>query len=308
MLVGVVLRILLAVPVLLSVIFISFLLMRAAPGGPFDAERQPNAVVLQALEERYKLDLPVFEQFYHYLAGVVQGDLGPSYRHPGYSVQEMIAQGLPVTAELAFYALVIALVVGIITGVVAAWKVNTGWDYSAMTLAMIGICLPTFLLGPMLALVVGIWLHWLPTSGWGYSPGDKVLPSLTLGAVYAGYIARLTRGGMLEVISQDYIRTARAKGLREARVLFVHGLRNGILPVASFLGPATAGLLTGSFVVETVFQIQGLGRFFVQAAFNRDYTLILGTTVLFSTLIILFNLLSDIAILLLDPRARRPSS
>lgn len=173
-----------------------------------------------------------------------------------------------------------------------------------MSAAMLGICLPAFLLGPLLILFFGIWLEWLPVSGWGYSSGDKILPSLTLGLVYAAYIARLTRGGMLDALSQDYIRTARAKGLGESMILIKHGLRAGIQPVVSFLGPALAGLLSGSFVIETIFQIPGLGRFYVQAAFNRDYTLILGTTIFFSVLIILFNLLSDIITVWLNPKLR----
>jgi oligopeptide transport system permease protein len=173
-----------------------------------------------------------------------------------------------------------------------------------MSLAMTGICMPTLLLGPVLVLIFGIWLEWLPVSGWGDVPGDKILPSVTLGAAYAAYIARLTRGGMLEVLSQDYIRTARAKGLPEHVVILKHALRGGIIPVVSFLGPAFAGLLSGSFVVETVFQIPGLGRFFVQAAFNRDYTMILGSTTFLAALIVLFNLLSDVLAAWLNPRVR----
>jgi oligopeptide transport system permease protein len=189
-------------------------------------------------------------------------------------------------------------------GLMAALKPNTWRDYVPMSLAMIGICMPTLLLGPLLVLVFGIELEWLPVSGWGDVPGDKVLPSLTLGAAYAAYVARLTRGGMLEVLSQDYIRTARAKGLPERVVIFKHALRGGIIPVVSFLGPAFAGLLAGSFVVETVFQVPGLGRFFVQAAFNRDYTMILGTTTFLAALIIIFNLLSDVLAAWLNPRVR----
>ena len=208
------------------------------------------------------------------------------------------------TAELGFYALIIALIIGVLAGVSAALKPNTRQDYIPMTLAMIGICMPSFLLGPLLVLVFGIYLEWLPISGWGAIPGDKILPSITLGAAYAAYIARLSRAGMLEVLSQDYIRTARAKGLPEWKVVTKHGLRGGLIPVIAFLGPAFAGLLAGSFVVETIFQIPGLGRFYVQAAFNRDYTMILGTTVFLSTLIVLFNLLSDVTAAWLNPRLR----
>lgn len=173
-----------------------------------------------------------------------------------------------------------------------------------MSLAALGICLPAYVLGPLLALLFGIWLEWLPVAGWGLTPGDKILPSITLGSVYAAYLARLSRGGMIETLSRDFIRTARAKGLPERIIILRHAMRVGLLPVASFLGPALAGLLTGSFAVETIFQIPGLGRYFVQGAFNRDYTLILGTTLLFATLIILFNLMADLLLAWLDPKAR----
>ena len=208
------------------------------------------------------------------------------------------------TAELGFYALCFALMIGVFAGVFAALKPNTKQDYIPMGMAMIGICMPSFLLGPLLVLVFGIQLEWLPIAGWGDLPGDKILPSITLGSAYAAYIARLSRAGMLEILSQDYIRTARAKGLPEWRVVTQHALRGGLIPVIAFLGPAFAGLLAGSFVVETIFQIPGLGRFYVQAAFNRDYTMILGTTVFLSTLIVLFNLVSDVIAAWLNPRLR----
>jgi len=211
---------------------------------------------------------------------------------------------LPITAELGLYALIFALLVGTLAGVFAALKPNTIQDYIPMSLAMIGICMPSFLLGPLLVLIFGIWLDIMPISGWGDTPGDKVLPSITLGAMYAAYIARLSRSGMLEIMNQDYIRTARAKGLPEHTVVIRHALRGGLLPVISYLGPAFAALLSGSFVVETVFQIPGLGRFYIQAAFNRDYTMILGTTVFLSTLIVVFNLLSDVLAAWLNPRLR----
>jgi oligopeptide transport system permease protein len=236
---------------------------------------------------------------------VLQGDFGPSFKYSGRSVNELIAAGLPVTAELGLYALLIALIIGIAAGVIAAIKPNTLQDYIPMSAAMLGICMPSFLLGPLLVLVFGIYLDWLPVSGWGDIPGDKILPSITLGAAYAAYIARLSRGGMLEVLSQDYIRTARAKGLSEPLIIAKHALRGGLIPVVAFLGPAFAGLLGGSFVVETIYQIPGLGRFYVQAAFNRDYTMILGMTVFFATLIILFNLLSDMLAIWLNPKLRQ---
>ena len=235
---------------------------------------------------------------------MADGDLGPSFKYPGRSVNEILASGLPVTAELGVYALCFALFIGVFAGVLAALRPNTQQDYVPMSLAMIGICMPSFLLGPLLILVFGIFLEWLPISGWGDLPGDKILPSVTLGSAYAAYIARLSRAGMLEILSQDYIRTARAKGASDPRVVFKHALRGGLIPVVAFLGPAFAGLLAGSFVVETIFQIPGLGRFYVQAAFNRDYTMILGTTVFLSVLIVAFNLISDVLAAWMDPRLR----
>jgi len=300
----IVLRTLQAIPVILTVITLTFFLVRAAPGGPFSNEKAVPEQVKAALEAQYRLDQPLLQQYFSYLTDLAHGDFGPTFRYPGRSVDEMILQGLPVTAELGVYALLVAVCFGVLAGVIAALRPNTLQDYVPMSISMIGICMPSFLLGPLLVLVFGIWLQWLPVSGWGSLPGDKILPSLTLGAMYAGYIARLSRSGMLEVLSQDYLRTARAKGLPEHVVILKHALRGGLLPVVSYLGPAFAGLLSGSFVVETVYGIPGLGRFYVQAAFNRDYTMILGTTVFLATLIVVFNLLSDIAAAWLNPRLR----
>jgi oligopeptide transport system permease protein len=297
-------RLLQAIPVIFIVITATFFLVRAAPGGPFDAEKAVIPEVKAALERQYRLDLPIHEQYIAYLVDLSQGDLGPSFKYPGRTINELIESGLPATAELGAYALLIAVIIGSLAGIAAALRPNTLQDYIPMSMAMIGICMPTFLLGPILVLIFGIHLDWLPVSGWGDIPGDKLMPSITLGAAYAAYVARLSRAGMLEVLSQDYIRTARAKGLPEWQVVLKHGLRGGMLPVVAFLGPAFAGLLAGSFVVETIFQIPGLGRFYVQAAFNRDYTMILGTTVFLSTLIVLFNLLSDIVAAWLNPRLR----
>lgn len=297
-------RLLQGVPVLLAVVTVTFFLVRAAPGGPFDAERAMPANVVAKLEQRYNLDAPVVVQYLEYLGNLLRGDFGPSFRYPNRSVTELIATGLPITAELALYALLVAVLIGCAAGMIAAVRPRSVQDYLPMALAMVGICLPAFLLGPLLVLIFGIWLGWLPVSGWGYAPGDKILPSITLGAAYAAYIARLTRGGMIEVLSADYIRTARAKGLSMPAVLTRHGLRGGLSPMVAFLGPAIAGLLTGSFVVETIFQIPGLGRFYVQAAFNRDYTMIMGTTILLSTLIVVMNILSDLLALWMNPRLR----
>ncbi len=295
-------RVLQALPVLFIVALVTFIMIRSAPGGPFDEDRNVPPEVIKALNERYHLDDPLWKQFLDYMANVVQGDLGPSFKYPSHTVNDLIAAGLPATLELSFYALIFALITGLTAGIIASLKSNTLQDYIPMSAAMIGICMPTFVLGPILLLVFGIWLGWLPVAGWGQIPGDKILPSITLGSVYAAYIARISRGGMLDILSQDYIRTARAKGLSTTRIIFVHALRGGITPVISFLGPAIAGLLAGSFVVESIFQIPGLGRFYVTAAFNRDYTMILGCTIFFAFLIILFNLLADIILVWLNPK------
>ena len=297
-------RLLQAIPVLLGVITLAFLLIRAAPGGPFSAEKAVPPEVLKSLNAHYHLDQPLYRQYLDYLDDLAHGDLGPSFTYPGRSVTGIILAGMPVTLELGLYAFLIALALGVSAGITAALHANRAGDYLTMLAAMLGICLPAFVLGPVLVLVFGIKLDWLPVSGWGYQPGDKILPSITLGLAYAAYIARLTRGGMLEMLTQDFIRTARAKGLSEAAIVMRHALRGGLQPVIAFLGPALAGLLSGSFVVETIFQVPGLGRYFVQAAFNRDYTLVLGTTIFFSTLIIVFNLLADIVMAWLNPRLR----
>ena len=297
-------RIAIAIPVLLTVITLTFLMVHSAPGGPFDEEKAVSAEVLAKLNERYNLDQPLSAQYFDYLSGILVGDFGPSFRYPGRSVTELISIGLPITFELALYSILFALSLGVLAGVLGALRPNTALDYIPMTTAMIGICIPSIILGPILILVFGIWLEWVPVSGWGYMPGDKILPIVTLGTAYAAYCARLTRGGMLEVLNQDFIRTARAKGLSETRVVVVHALRGGLTPVIAFLGPAMAGLLAGSFVVETIFGIPGLGRFYVEAAFNRDYTMILGSSIFFSVLIVTFNLISDLVAAGLNPKLR----
>lgn len=294
-----------ALPVLLAVITLTFLMVHSAPGGPFDAEKAVTPEVLAKLNAKYNLDAPLWEQYSDYLLGVVQGDFGPSFRYPSRSVTELIMTGLPITFELAVYAIIFALLLGVSAGILGALKPNTAYDYIPMTTAMLGICVPSIILGPSLILTFGIWLEWLPVGGWGDIPGDKILPTVTLGTAYAAYCARLTRGGMLEVLNQDFIRTARAKGLSEFRVVIIHALRGGLTPVIAFLGPAMAGLLAGSFVVETIFGIPGLGRFYVEAAFNRDYTMILGSSIFFSCLIISFNLLSDVIAASINPKLRQ---
>ena len=282
-------------------------MVHAAPGGPFDEDKAVSPEVMEKLNERYNLNAPLIEQYTDYLGGVLVGDFGPSFRYPSRTVSELIFTGLPITFELAIYSIIFALLIGIGTGIISALKKNTFLDYIPMTSAMVGICVPSIILGPLLTLIFGIWLEILPVSGWGDLSGDKILPTITLGTAYAAYCARLTRGGMLEVLNQDFIRTARAKGLTERMVVIKHAMQGGLIPVVSFLGPAIAGLLAGSFVVETIFQIPGLGRFYVEAAFNRDYTMILGTTIFFSAMIVFFNLLSDLAALWLNPRSRDAS-
>ena len=293
-----------AIPVLLAVITLTFVMVHSAPGGPFDEEKAVSPEVLVKLNERYNLNEPLVVQYFDYLGNVLQGDFGPSFRYPSRSVTELISIGLPITFELALYAILFALMLGIIAGVISSLRPNTAYDYVPMTIAMAGICIPSIVLGPSLTLIFGIQLNWLPVTGWGDIPGDKILPTITLGTAYAAYCARLTRGGMLEILNQDFIRTARAKGISEFRVVVVHALRGGLTPVIAFLGPAMAGLLAGSFVVETIFGIPGLGRFYVEAAFNRDYTMILGTSIFFSCLIISFNLLSDLVAASLNPKLR----
>ena len=237
-------RILLAIPVLFAVASITFFLIQIAPGGPFDADKAVSPQVLKNLNEAYNLNASNWEQYVDYMTGLIQGDLGPSFRFPGRSVSEMIATGLPVTFELAFYAILIALVMGVFLGVLAALKRNTFLDFIPMAIAMIGICVPTFLMGPLLVLIFGINLELLPVSGWGQLSGDKILPSITLGFAYAAYIARLSRGGMLEVLNQDFIRTARAKGLYEKVVIVKHGMRNALLPTITVIGLEFAFAIT----------------------------------------------------------------
>ena len=236
-------------------------------------------------------------------SGLITGDLGPSFKYVDRSVTELISKSFPVSMQLGLCALAIALCLGLPAGVIAALKKNSLLDYVPMSTAMIGICLPTFVMGPFLIMIFSSGLGWFSPIGW-YTWGDMVLPSLTLGLYYAAYVARLTRGGMLEVLNQDFIKTARAKGASESRVILKHSLRGGLLPVVSFLGPAFAGLISGSFVIETIFSIPGLGKFFVTAAFNRDYTMVLGTVLFYATLIIVMNLLVDIVQAWLNPRTR----
>ena len=296
-------RLLETIPVLLMVATITFFMLRLTPGGPFDSEKKVSAEVERNLKAHYGLDKPLIVQYGLYLKRLLKGDLGPSFRSPGRSVNELIGAAFPVSVELGLYSLGIALMIGTTIGIIASLKANTWSDYLPSSLAMIGICLPTFVLGPLLVLLFAIHLEMFNATGWD-TLRDRVLPSLTLGGHYAAYVARLTRGGMLEVLTQDYIRTARAKGASGPRVLFKHAMRGGLMPVISFLGPATAGLISGSFVIEKIFNIPGLGQHFVTSAFNRDYTMVMGTVLFYATLIIVLNLVVDILQVWLNPKLK----
>ena len=296
-------RILQAIPTLFLIATLTFFMTRMAPGGPFDSEKNIPDEIKEKLEAHFGLDKPLHEQFILYINNLLQGDLGPSFKYMGWDVSELIAKAFPVSAQLGILSLCIALIMGLPAGIIAALRKNSSYDYFLMISAMLGICLPTFVLGPLLILIFSSWLGWLPPLGW-YSFSDMILPSLTLGLFYAAYIARLTRAGMLETLNQDYIRTARAKGASPIRVVLCHALKGGLLPVVTFLGPAFAGLISGSFIIESIFFIPGLGRFFVTAAFNRDYTMVLGTVLFYACLIIILNLVVDIIQASLDPKSR----
>lgn len=291
------------IPALLVIATITFFLIRLAPGGPFSTEKSISAEVLNQLNSHYGLDKPLLTQYFLYLSKMITIDFGPSFKYPGRTVTELIAESFPVSLELGLYALVIALVLGILSGMIAASKPSSFRDYFTMSISMTGICIPSFVLGPLLVLIFSLKLGLFNVSGWN-TASDRILPALSLGMVYVAYISRLTRGSLLETMVQDYIRTARAKGLSEKIIIFRHALRGAILPVLSFLGPAAAGLITGSFVIETIFSIPGLGRFFVTAAFNRDYTMIMGTVVFYALIMIFFNTIVDILIAFLNPRLR----
>ena len=291
---------------LFLVITATFFMVRFVPGGPFTAEKAVTPEILRNLEAHYGLDQPLWRQYLDYLGSLARGDLGPSFKYPNRTVNEIIFDKVPVSAELGAISLAVALVLGIALGTLAAIRRNTWVDYVASSFGMIGISIPTFVVGPLRVLALAIHLGWFNASGW-YGPADRVLPALVLGIAYAAPISRLTRGGLLEVLNQDFIRTARAKGASEFRVVTRHALRGGLLPVVSFLGPAVAGILTGSFVIETIFQIPGIGREFVNSAFNRDYTLVLGTVILYAVLIMALNLAVDIAQAWMNPKVRLES-
>jgi oligopeptide transport system permease protein len=294
-----------AIPTLFVVIFLSFVLMRIAPGGPFDGERPLDPATREALTRAYGLDLPLPAQFIRYIARLAHGDFGPSLVYKDFTVTDLVAKGLPISLTLGALALILALALGVSTGLVAAAKAGRWPDRVIGMGATVLTALPSFVTAPLLVLVFGLSLGWLPVSGWneGALP-NLVLPVIALALPYAGAISKLTRAGLASALGEDHVRTARARGLAPMTVLFRHALRPALVPVASYVGPAAAGLLTGAVVIETVFALPGLGRYFVQGALNRDYPLVLGVVTLYAGLIILFNLLADLAYGWLDPRAR----
>lgn len=293
------------IPTLLIIITLSFFIVRIAPGGPFDGERALPEAVKANIEAKYHLDEPVVQQYGRYLFDVVRGDLGPSYKYKDNDVNYYIFTSLPNSAVLGTIAIMLALVFGVLFGVLAALYQNTWIDYLTMGIAVIGISVPLFVIGPVLQLVFAMNLGWFPTSGW-YTTGEGwktvILPALSLSFAYFATIARLTRSSMLDTLRSDYIRTAKAKGMKNSTIIMKHAMKGAMLPVVSYLGPAFAGVITGSIVIEQVFRVPGIGKFFVQSSFNRDYTLIVGVVIVFSVILVIMNFIVDILYALLDPR------
>lgn len=294
-------RLLLFIPTLWAIGTLTFFMMRLAPGGPFLSEREIPAAAKEQLMKVYGLDQPLPKQYLTFLGNAARLDFGPSYKYPARQVREIIAESLPVSLELGAWALGLSILIGVPIGVLAAVRQNTALDTASMAAALAGVSIPNFVLGPVLVLVLALTVYWLPPALW-QGPESRVLPVLTLSTAYIAYIARLTRAGMLEVLRQDFIRTAHAKGLSEGVVVFKHALKLGILPVVSYLGPAAARVIMGSIVVETIFSIPGLGRHLVTAAFNRDYTLVLGVVLFYAAFLMVLNLLVDLMYPKLDPR------
>jgi len=298
-------RLLGAIPTLFIIVTLTFFVMRLAPGGPFDQEQSLPAQIRANLQAAYGLDQPLSVQYWRYLRGVAHGDFGPSFRYRDFTVTELIAQGLPVSVTLGLAALALSILIGIPLGAVAAVRHNQPLDHALMAVSLIGLALPTLVVAPLLALFFGIKLGWLPVGGW--EPGSLrtlVLPAFALALPLIAFVSRLTRASLLEVLGSAFIRTARAKGMPEFVVVMRHALRPALLPVISYLGPATAAVLTGSLVVETLFNIPGMGKYLVQGALNRDYTLVMGFVVVYATLTLVMNLLVDLAYGVLDPRVR----
>lgn len=282
---------------------ISWILMRVVPGGPFDAEKKVSAETKRALEARYRMDLPLWQQYAHDLGYLLQGDLGLPIRQKDFRVNQYIEEGFPVSASLGIFALTFALVLGTTAGVVSAVNRNSPYDVGFMAAATLGIAVPNFVLAGVSIIIFVFWLGWFPAAGWG-TLRQLILPAVCLGAPYAAYVARLTRGGMLEVLNLDYIRTAYAKGLSSRTVIVRHALRGAILPVVTFLGPATAGILTGSLVVERIFRVPGMGSHFIEAAIQRDYPLAMGMVLVYTALLLTMNALVDFSYALIDPRVK----
>ena len=298
-------RLLSLIPTLFLIITFSFFIMKAAPGGPFSADRNIPPEVLANINKAYHLDEPILKQYVRYLGNILKGDFGPSFRYKDYTVNQLIGNTLPNSLLLGVTSLCSALFFGLLVGFVSAVKQNSPADYASMSVAVIGISVPLFVVGPVLMYIFAVKLKWLPTSGWITGrQGLKtlVMPALALSLPYFAYIARLSRASILEVLRSDYIRTAYAKGLSYPTVLFKHALKGAMLPVISYLGPAFAGIITGSVVIEKIFLVPGLGTFFVQSALNRDYTLIMGTVVMYSIILILMNFVVDVLYAVIDPR------
>jgi oligopeptide transport system permease protein len=294
-----------AVPTLFIIVTAAFFLMHAAPGGPFDQEQALPPEILANLQSAYGLDLPIWAQYGRYIGALAHGDFGPSFKYKDFSVTELIAQGFPVTLEIGTVALILALGAGIPAGVFAALRQNSRGDYATMSLAVVGIAIPSFVVLPFLGLLFGIYLHWLPVAGW--EPGSirhLVLPVIALCLPPLSIIARMTRGSMLEVLRSHFVRTAFAKGLPLHIVILRHALRPALLPVAGFLAPAVASIMTGSLVVESIAGLPGIGRYLVQGALNRDYTLVMGMVIIYSALLIAMGLIVDLIYVWLDPRIR----
>ena len=296
-------RLLQAIIVVFAVFTLTFFMVRLPEGDPFTSEKAMHKDVKRALMERYHLDKSMGEQYLITLKTYLQGDFGPSMKNQGMWNSRIIRDSFPVSLSIGLAALVIAVGIGVPAGILAAVRRNTWLDNSAMTLALVGICLPGFVMGPLLIALFGLKLRWFNVGGW-FEPTDWVLPACTMGIIYAAYIARLTRGGMLEILNQDFVRTARAKGVPGWRIIVKHTLRGGLLPVVAYLGPALAGITTGSFIIETIYNLPGLGRHFVDAAVNKDYSLVLATAVLFSVLLVMANFVTDILVAWLNPRVR----
>jgi oligopeptide transport system permease protein len=294
-------RLLLFIPTLWAIATLTFFMMRAAPGGPFMAEREIPAEARAQLLRTYGLDQPLGVQYLRFLSNAVRFDFGPSYKYPARQVREIIAEAFPVSLELGAWALLVAVLIGVPIGTIAALRQNTAVDAAAMGLALAGVSIPNYVLGPTLVLTLSLSLFLFPPALW-QGPQSRILPVLTLAATYVAYVARLTRAGMLDVLHQDFVRTARAKGLPERAVVMRHALKLGVLPVVSYLGPASAGVIMGSLVVEKIFAVPGLGRHLVNAAFNRDYTMVMGIVLFYAGFLMALNLIVDVAYTRLDPR------